>query len=95
MQGEVGQCIAAFTEHKGLQNEQQNRHHNTDNKEQNEYDRNNGLMHTQTDFGRASAFAADGCVGFTRTDQLLVHKDRNRCDTNEDKCHCKRGFSVL
>ena len=55
--------------HKGLEDQQCDRHDDAENKEQEQYSRDQQLMLAQTDRGGTAALAADGGVGLARADQ--------------------------
>ena len=95
MQRQVGQRVVALPEHKGLEDQQCDRHDDAENKEQEQHGRDQQLMLAQTDRGGTAALAADGGVGLARADQLLVDEYRDRSDADHDECHGKRGLGIL
>ena len=95
VQRQVGQRVVALPEHKGLEDQQCDRHDDAENKEQEQHGRDQHLMLAQTDRGGTAALAADGGVGLARADQLLVDEYRDRSDADHDECHGKRGLGVL
>ena len=78
VQRQVGQRVVALPEHKGLEDQQCDRHDDAENEEQEQHGRDQRLMLAQTDRGGTAALAADGGVGLARADQLLVDKYRDR-----------------
>ena len=95
VQRQVGQRVVALPEHKGLEDQQCDRHDDAENKEQEQHGRDQQLMLAQTDRGGTAALAANGGVGLARADQLLVDEYRDRSDADHDECHGKRGLGIL
>ena len=95
MQREVGQRVVALTEHEGLEDEQRDRHDDTEDEEHDQDRGDERLVLAEAKRSGTAALAADGGVGLARTDELLVDKDRNRRDADHDERHCERGLGVL
>ena len=95
MQREVGQRVVALTEHEGLEDEQRDRHDDTEDEEHDQDQSDDRLVLAEAKRSGTAALAADGGVGLARTDELLVDKDRNGRDADHDECHCERGLGVL
>ena len=94
MQREVGQRVVALTEHEGLEDEQRDRHDDTEDEEHDQDQSDDRLVLAEAKRSGTAALAADGGVGLAGADQLLVDEHGDGGNNNHQDRHGKSGLRI-